>query len=92
MDFMDPTLDDSSSPCKLLRCMRIALLCVQESANDRPSMLEISSLLKSESNLALSKKPAFSRENNGEEEASERIMQMENKSINQVTVSEVVAR
>ncbi|XP_028760697.1 receptor-like serine/threonine-protein kinase SD1-8 [Neltuma alba] len=91
MDFVGPTLDDSSSTCKLLRCMQIALLCVQESANDRPSMLEISSMLKRESNLTFPKKPAFSRENNVEE-ANEGIVQMETKSINEMTVSELVAR
>ncbi|XP_054806212.1 G-type lectin S-receptor-like serine/threonine-protein kinase CES101 [Prosopis cineraria] len=91
MEFMDSSLDDSFSPCKLLRCMHVALLCVQESANDRPSMLEISSMLKSESNLTFPKKPAFSRANEVEE-ANERILQMETKSINELTVFEAVAK
>ncbi|KAB1211872.1 putative cysteine-rich receptor-like protein kinase 35 [Morella rubra] len=30
MQFIDPSLNDSSSPCKLLRCLQVALLCVQE--------------------------------------------------------------
>ncbi|XP_021809031.1 serine/threonine-protein kinase BRI1-like 1, partial [Prunus avium] len=38
MEFMDPSLDDTHSLCKLMRCLQIALLCVQENANDRPSM------------------------------------------------------
>jgi hypothetical protein len=48
MEFMDPSLDDTTSSCKLIRCMQIALLCVQENATDRPSMLEVSSMLKNE--------------------------------------------
>uniref|UniRef100_A0A7C9ANY9 Receptor protein serine/threonine kinase n=2 Tax=Opuntia streptacantha TaxID=393608 RepID=A0A7C9ANY9_OPUST len=61
MEFIDPALDDSVSGCKLLRCMGIGLLCVQEKQEDRPSMLEVLSMLKNEiePNMA-PKKPAFS--------------------------------
>ncbi|RXH74289.1 hypothetical protein DVH24_029010 [Malus domestica] len=45
LDFIDPSLDDSSSSCKLLRCLQVALLCVQENADDRPTMLEVYSML-----------------------------------------------
>lgn len=60
MEFMDPILDDTFSPCKLIRCLQIALLCVQENANDRPSMLKVSAMLKND-NVALAspKRPAF---------------------------------
>ncbi|XP_054806211.1 G-type lectin S-receptor-like serine/threonine-protein kinase CES101 [Prosopis cineraria] len=91
MEFMDTSLDDTSSPCKLLRCMNIALLCVQENANDRPSMLEISSMLRSESSLRFPKKPAFSTENEVRE-ANDEKMHIEVCSINEVTISELVAR
>ncbi|XP_030546711.1 G-type lectin S-receptor-like serine/threonine-protein kinase At1g67520 isoform X2 [Rhodamnia argentea] len=61
MEFIDPSLDDSSSSCKLARCMQVALLCVQEEAGDRPSMLDVSSMLKNEASAVNSpKKPAFS--------------------------------
>ncbi|PIN20579.1 Serine/threonine protein kinase [Handroanthus impetiginosus] len=61
MDFMDPTLDDSSSTCKMKRCIQVALLCVQERWEDRPSMLEVSSMLKNETeNLPAPNMPAFS--------------------------------
>ncbi|OWM72831.1 hypothetical protein CDL15_Pgr021137 [Punica granatum] len=46
MEFIDPSLVDSASSCKLTRCLQIALLCVQENPMDRPSMLEISSILR----------------------------------------------
>ncbi|EOY29616.1 Cysteine-rich RLK 34 [Theobroma cacao] len=60
-EFIDPSLDDSSSPCKIMRCMQIALLCVQENSGDRPSMLEVFTMLKNDSMAASShKRPAFS--------------------------------
>ncbi|XP_030510048.1 probable LRR receptor-like serine/threonine-protein kinase At3g47570 isoform X3 [Cannabis sativa] len=64
---VDQTLDDSSSTCKIERCMQIALLCVQESPVDRPSMLEVLSMLKNEAAAIISpKKPAFSINESGE--------------------------
>ncbi|XP_049360030.1 G-type lectin S-receptor-like serine/threonine-protein kinase CES101 [Solanum verrucosum] len=62
MEFMDQSLDDTTHSCKLLKCMQIALLCVQKNPLDRPTMLEISSMLKNIENLVMSspKRPAFS--------------------------------
>ncbi|EYU31793.1 hypothetical protein ABFS82_11G036400 [Erythranthe guttata] len=69
MDFMDPSLDDNSSPCKMKRCMQVALLCVQEKWEDRPSMLEVSSMLKSETEIVPTPKiPAFSINKTSREE------------------------
>ncbi|BBH08582.1 lectin protein kinase family protein, partial [Prunus dulcis] len=47
-EFIDPSLDDSSSSCKLSRCLQVALLCVQENPDDRPTMLEVYSMLKTD--------------------------------------------
>ncbi|XWS70371.1 hypothetical protein CRYUN_Cryun03dG0042400 [Craigia yunnanensis] len=56
---MDPSLDDTTSAYKLLRCMQIAQ-CVQENANDMPTMLEVSSMLRNETTpVATPKRPAF---------------------------------
>lgn len=86
MEFADPSVDDTYSPCKLLRCMQIALLCVQEDANDRPSMLEISSMMRNDTILAIPKKPAFSREQDLQEPNKQET------SVNEVTISQLVAR
>ncbi|XP_038699714.1 receptor-like protein kinase THESEUS 1 [Tripterygium wilfordii] len=60
-EFIDPSMDDSSSPCKLMTCMLVALLCVQEKPEDRPSMLEVFSMIKSDiSALPTPRVPAFS--------------------------------
>jgi hypothetical protein len=60
MESVDPSLDDTLSSCKLIKCMQTALLCVQENAADRPSILEVSSMLKSEiAALTIPKVPTF---------------------------------
>ncbi|KAL6226169.1 hypothetical protein ACLB2K_000132 [Fragaria x ananassa] len=88
MDFVDSTLDDSTSSCKLLRCMGVALFCVQENPVDRPSMLEVSSMLKSENGAIISpKKPAFSVQKDEDEDHIYTIY-----SVNDATMSEIVAR
>ncbi len=86
MEFMDSTLDDSFSPCKLLRCLQVFLLCVQESPTDRPSILEVYSMLKNE-NIAIAcpKKPAFSVKSGEAEENG--IC-----SINNVSISQMLPR
>ncbi|KAF4348504.1 hypothetical protein F8388_000758 [Cannabis sativa] len=61
VEFFDPSLDDSSSPCKLYKCLQVALLCVQESPENRPTMLEVYSMLRDEIKaIGCPKRPAFS--------------------------------
>ncbi|KAK9175679.1 hypothetical protein WN944_027686 [Citrus x changshan-huyou] len=63
MEFVDSSRDDTNFTCKLMRRLDIALLCVQENPNDRPSRLEVSSMLKNETtNINSPKKPAFSKQ------------------------------
>ena len=91
-EFIDPSLDDSCSYYKLLRCMQVALLCVQENPIDRPSMLEVSSMLKNEIGAINNpKKPAFSiqRDENEEEKC---ILQEKMCSVDDATISQVVPR
>ena len=95
MEFMDPTLDDTTSSCKLIRCMQIALLCVQENAIDRPSMLEVSSLLKNETIVVTNpKKPAFStkRDEDDQKDSKLQALQQEICSVDDLTITELVAR
>lgn len=94
MEFFDSGLDDSSCSCKLERCMQVALLCVQEKPVDRPTMLEVSSMLKNETAAIVSpRKPAFSIKNDIEHPGKS---QSKNKdeicSINDVSVSHVEPR
>ncbi|KAG6740907.1 hypothetical protein POTOM_056378 [Populus tomentosa] len=72
MEFIDPFLDDSSSPCKLLTCMQVALLCVQENPDARPTMLEAFSMLKNDDSLAIAtpERPGFSERKKGDMETA----------------------
>lgn len=58
---MDPLLlDDMSSMCTMLRYINIALLCVQESAVDRPTMSDVVTMLSNDSTvLPYPKQPGF---------------------------------
>ncbi|KAM5586774.1 hypothetical protein ABKV19_005614, partial [Rosa sericea] len=64
--FKDPTLDNSCHEDQLLRCIHVGLLCVEENGADRPTMLEVISMLTSESmSLPTPTKPAFCTERRG---------------------------
>jgi hypothetical protein len=57
---VDPLLDDISSMHMVLRYVNIALLCVQESAEDRPTMSDVVTMLSNEGVvLPYPKEPAF---------------------------------
>ncbi|KAL5565279.1 hypothetical protein UlMin_028443, partial [Ulmus minor] len=93
MEFMDPVFDDTLSLRKSMRCMQIALLCVQKNANDRPSMLEVSSMLKKENAaMGIPKKPAFSTRNEDHNQESNALPLLNIGSVDKATITEVVAR
>ena len=86
---MDPVLNDTLSSCKLMKCMQIALLCVQKNANDRPSMLEVFSMLKNENTtMGIPQKPAFSCKN----EDHNQEQQLNIGSVDKATITVMVAR
>jgi hypothetical protein len=47
VEFLDPTLKDSYSSNEVVRCIHIALLCVEEDPADRPTMASIVLMLNS---------------------------------------------
>ncbi|KAL0003705.1 hypothetical protein SO802_011266, partial [Lithocarpus litseifolius] len=58
-DIMDPTLKDSCPMHQLLRFIHVALSCLEDSAANRPTILEVISMLKNETApLPILKKPA----------------------------------
>ncbi|XP_031271410.1 cysteine-rich receptor-like protein kinase 10 [Pistacia vera] len=97
MEFMDPSLDDTDSSCKLKRCLQIALLCVHKNPDDRPSILEVFLMLKNETtDMMIPNKPTvFWKPNDGNQQ-NDATAQSENfilsNSINNVTLTEVGAR
>ncbi|XP_073005374.1 G-type lectin S-receptor-like serine/threonine-protein kinase At4g27290 isoform X1 [Typha latifolia] len=59
-ELMDQSLGEGCPRNEMVRCIHVALMCVQENAVDRPTMSEVIAMLSSE-NIALSdpKQPAF---------------------------------
>ncbi|XP_048226209.1 G-type lectin S-receptor-like serine/threonine-protein kinase SD1-1 isoform X2 [Ricinus communis] len=61
LEIVDPSLRDSSSlhTQELYRCIQIGLLCVQETASDRPNMPSVVLMLNGETTLPSPNQPAF---------------------------------
>lgn len=60
LELKDPSLGSSCATNQLLRIIHVGLLCVQESATDRPTMLDVISMLSNETMvLPAPKQPAF---------------------------------
>jgi len=94
LELIDPIiLDESRPPSEVLRCIHIGLLCVQDQAKDRPSMLEVVSMLSNETlQLCPPKQPAFFINSVQEESSEESEIKLEIYSINNVTISDMEAR
>ncbi|KAH9660227.1 Receptor-like serine/threonine-protein kinase [Citrus sinensis] len=94
MELMDASLDDTHSSWKLLTCLQVALLCVQENPKNRPSILEISSMLENENtaDIMTPKKPASFSNKAYEDEQNKATIGLEICSSNDVTISQVVGR
>jgi hypothetical protein len=61
LDLMDPTLEESYSRNEVTRCIHIALLCVQDDPDARPSMATVVLMLNSFSTtMSLPQQPGFS--------------------------------
>ena len=51
LDIVDSSINESFVSQEVLRCIQIGLLCVQEDAMDRPTMLAVLLMLSSEITL-----------------------------------------
>ncbi|XP_024158581.1 G-type lectin S-receptor-like serine/threonine-protein kinase At1g11410 isoform X2 [Rosa chinensis] len=58
-EIVDSSMCVSYPVNEVLRCIKIALLCVQKSATDRPTMSTVVSILSNEAALASPRKPPF---------------------------------
>ncbi|KAL1218519.1 Cysteine-rich receptor-like protein kinase 5 [Cardamine amara subsp. amara] len=60
LELVDPTFQENYQVNDIVRCIHIALLCVQEDAEDRPTMSEIVQMLTTSSiALAVPRRPGF---------------------------------
>uniref|UniRef100_A0A3B6GPD8 non-specific serine/threonine protein kinase n=2 Tax=Triticum aestivum TaxID=4565 RepID=A0A3B6GPD8_WHEAT len=90
IDLLDASLVPDIHLATLMRCINIALLCVQENAVDRPTMGDIVSMLRSDTMiLAKPKQPAYINVRVGNEETSNA---PESCSINDITISATIPR
>ncbi|XP_057428730.1 receptor-like serine/threonine-protein kinase SD1-8 isoform X2 [Lotus japonicus] len=93
LELIDPSISDSYSTSEVLRCIHIGLLCVQERAEDRPTMSSVILMLNSEAPLIPQpRNPGFSLGKNPPETDSSSSKQEEPWSVNQVTITLLDAR
>ncbi|XP_004295244.1 PREDICTED: uncharacterized protein LOC101314549 [Fragaria vesca subsp. vesca] len=90
LELVDPLLVGSCDPEEFLRYLHIGLLCVQEDANDRPTMSSAVVMLKSETvSLTQPEKPAF---NTGSFSNHHNEGGADSCSVNVLTVSDIMPR
>lgn len=90
LQLVDPLLPTDSHTIEIMRCINIALLCVQENAADRPTTSEVVAMLSNETmTLPEPKHPAFFNMRLTNEEASTVIAAS---SVNGITLSAIDGR
>lgn len=100
-NIVDPSLNDGSQN-EIMRCIHIALLCVQENVAKRPTMASIELMFNGNSlTLPVPSEPAFlvdsrtrslSEHDSMETRTSESANQSTPKSINEVSITELYPR
>ena len=63
LELVDEVLGDKYASSEVIKCVHIGLLCVQDSAADRPTMGEIVSMLSSDTDAPQPKLPVFTIQN-----------------------------
>ncbi|KAK9118545.1 hypothetical protein Scep_016638 [Stephania cephalantha] len=87
---IDPILGNSPQQSKALRYIHVALLCVQEQANDRPTMSDVVGMLDSElKTLPPPKEPGFTTWSSDEKKSNTDSITY---SVNDVTITKIIGR
>ncbi|KAK7328008.1 hypothetical protein VNO77_22102 [Canavalia gladiata] len=93
LELIDSSFADSYSVAEVLRCIHVGLICVQERAEDRPTMSSVVLMLNSETaSLPQPKHPGFVLARVPIDTDSSSVGQDELHTINQVTVTVVDSR
>lgn len=88
LELLDPSVGESYTVAEVLRCIQVGLLCVQERAEDRPTMSSVVLMLSSESaSLSQPKNPGFCMSRHHGETDSSSSRQDESCTLNRVTVT-----
>ncbi|KAG5235581.1 G-type lectin S-receptor serine/threonine-protein kinase [Salix suchowensis] len=91
LDLIDECLSDSHVSVEVLRCIHVALLCVQQRPEDRPTMSSVVVMLGCENPLPQPKQPGFFMGKNPPEQGSSS-SKHESYSANEVTLTSLDAR
>ena len=59
MELIDSSIIDSCCQIEVARCIQVGLLCIQETAKDRPNMSSVVFMLGNETQIPSPKQPAF---------------------------------
>lgn len=93
LELIDASVGDLYVPSEVLRCIQVGLLCVQERAEDRPTMSTVVLMMSSENGtIAQPKNPGFCLGRKPTETDSSSSKQEESCTVNQVTVTMLNAR
>ncbi|KAK7252218.1 hypothetical protein RIF29_36019 [Crotalaria pallida] len=93
LELIDSSMGDPYSQSEVLRCIQVGLLCVQEHAEDRPTMSSVVLMLSSETaSMPQPKNPGFCLGRNLTETDSSTSKQDESFTVNHVTVTMLDAR
>ena len=93
LEVLDISVGSSYSPSEVLRCIQVGLLCVQERAEDRPTMASAVLMLSSETaSMPQPKTPGYCLGRSPFETDSSSSKQDESFTVNQVTVTVLDAR
>ncbi|XP_028801016.1 G-type lectin S-receptor-like serine/threonine-protein kinase At1g11410 [Neltuma alba] len=92
VEIVDPSLlGETCLENAVQKCIQIGLLCVQEYATDRPTMLEVISMLDNDSTLPPPKKPAFLFKKTDCDDSNPSVIEGVN-SVNEMSTTVVEAR
>ncbi|KAG6754748.1 hypothetical protein POTOM_040542 [Populus tomentosa] len=92
VEIVDPSLNELYHPREALKCIQIGLLCVQEDATDRPSMLAVVFMLSNETEIPSPKQPAFLFRKSDNNPIIALDVEDGQCSVNEVTISEIGCR
>ena len=91
LQLIDENLDGRYNPSEVLRCIQVALLCVQQRPEDRPNMSSVVGMLGGENPLPQPKQPGFYMGTNSSE-GENSSKKSEFYSSNKVTITLLQAR
>lgn len=100
---MDPALGNQWPKHEVLKCIHIGLLCVQDAASDRPTMSDIVTMLNSYTvTFPAATRPAFfvpqegssdrTMENQGASQSDQSMSGLPQRSMNEVTITDLDPR